>query len=94
MGNRKTHRRVARRATVTVCVVTLLLGALTFGATSRQSGSSSTQQGVTKDEIKVGIPLVDFDAIKDFVDYVFGDTEAISKVFVDYINDNGGINGR
>ena len=32
--------------------------------------------------------------IKDFVDYEFGDTEAISKVFVDYINDNGGINGR
>jgi ABC-type branched-subunit amino acid transport system substrate-binding protein len=76
----------------------VLLAALTFGATSRstsrQNGSSSTQQGVTKDEIKVGIPLVDFDAIKDFVDYEFGDTEAISKVFVDYINENGGINGR
>jgi ABC-type branched-subunit amino acid transport system substrate-binding protein len=86
------YRRTARRTTFAVCVVTLLLAALTFGATSRQS--SSSQQGVTKDEIKVGIPLVDFEAIKDFVDYDFGDTEAISKVFVDYINDNGGINGR
>jgi hypothetical protein len=89
-------RRTARRTTFTVCVITLLLAALTFGATSRstprQSGGS--QQGVTKDEIKIGIPLVDFDAIKDFVDYEFGDTEAISKVFVDYINENGGINGR
>ena len=82
-----------RRTTFTVCVVTLLLAALTFGATSRQS-SGSDAQGVTKDSIKVGIPLVDFDAIKDFVDYDFGDTEAISKVFVDYINDNGGIDGR
>jgi len=89
MGTRR-----ARRTTFTVCVVTLLLAALTFGATSRQSSSSSTQQGVTKDEIKIGIPLVDFDAIKDFVDYDFGDTEAVSKVFVDYINKNGGVDGR
>ena len=58
------------------------------------SRARSSQQGVTKDEIKVGIPLVDFEAIKDFVDYDFGDTEAISKVFVDYINKNGGIDGR
>ena len=90
MGTRSTARRTA----ITVCVVTLLLAALTFGATSRQSSSGSSQQGVTKDEIKVGIPLVDFSAIKDFVDYDFGDTEAISKVFVDDINKNGGINGR
>jgi branched-chain amino acid transport system substrate-binding protein len=88
-------RRTVRRSTLVVSVVTLLLAALTFGATSRQSGSSSeTQQGVTKDTIKIGIPLVDFSSIADFVDYTFGDTEAISKVFVDDINKNGGINGR
>jgi ABC-type branched-subunit amino acid transport system substrate-binding protein len=88
-------KRTARRTTLTVCVVTLLLSALTFGATSRQSSSSSSsQQGVTKDSIKIGIPLVDFSAIADYVDYTFGDTEAISKVFVDDINKNGGIDGR
>ena len=85
--------RTTRRTTLTICVITLLLAALTLGATSRASDSGTTQ-GVTKDEIKVGIPLVDFNAIKDFVDYTFGDTEAISKVFVDYINKNGGIDGR
>ena len=85
--------RTTRRSTVTICVVTLLLAALTLGATSRAS-SSEPAQGVTQDEIKVGIPLVDFDAIKDFVDYEFGDTEAISKVFVDAINNNGGVGGR
>ncbi|MGZ7087823.1 MAG: ABC transporter substrate-binding protein, partial [Ilumatobacteraceae bacterium] len=94
MGIQNGNRRTARRTTLTISVVTLLLAALTFGATSRQSSSGSTQQGVTKDTIKVGIPLVDFDAIKDFVDYTFGDTEAISKTFVDNINKNGGINGR
>ncbi len=78
---------------MTTCVVTLLLAALTFGATSRASSSGATQ-GVTKDEIKVGIPLIDFSAIKDFVDYKFGDTKKIAQVFVDDINKNGGINGR
>jgi ABC-type branched-subunit amino acid transport system substrate-binding protein len=90
MGNAHT----TRRTTLTVCVVTLLLAALTFGATTRGSSSSSQTQGVTKDSIKIGIPLVDFDAIKDYVDYTFGDTEAVSRVFVDSINKNGGINGR
>lgn len=93
MGIRSRNPRAVRRTAFTVCVVTLLLAALTFGATSRQSNSTNSQ-GVTKDSIKIGIPLVDFDAIKDFVDYDFGDTEAISKVFVDYINENGGIDGR
>jgi len=91
------NRRTARRTTFTVCVITLLLAALTFGATSRatsRQSSSSSQQGVTKDTIKIGIPLVDFQAIAPYVDYTFGDTEAISKVFVDDINKNGGINGR
>jgi len=87
-------KRTARRTTFIVCVITLLLAALTLGATSRQSSSGSSQQGVTKDTIKIGIPLVDFTSIKDYIDYTFGDTEAISKVFVDNINKTGGINGR
>ena len=85
--------RTTRRIELAICVVTLLLAALTLGATPRAS-SSEPAQGVTKDEIKVGIPLVDFEAIKDFVDYEFGDTEAISKVFVDAINKDGGVGGR
>jgi ABC-type branched-subunit amino acid transport system substrate-binding protein len=85
--------RTARRSTLTVCVVTLLLAALTFGATSRATSSGGTQ-GVTKDSIKVGIALIDWSAIKDFVDYTFGDTQKIAQAFVDYINSNGGIDGR
>jgi ABC-type branched-subunit amino acid transport system substrate-binding protein len=85
--------RITRRSTLAICIVTLLLAALTLGATSRAKSSGSAQ-GVTKDSIKVGIPLLDFSAIKDFVDYKFGDTKAIAQVFVDDINKNGGINGR
>src|ERR1700730_2943462 len=69
------------RSAFAVCVVTLLLAALTFGATGR--ASSDTTQGVTKDSVKVGIALIDFTAIKDFVDYTFGDTKAIAQTFVD-----------
>ena len=66
---------------------------LTLGATNRAASSGGTQ-GVTKDSIKVGIALIDFTAIKDFVDYTFGDTQKVAQVFVDYINNNGGIDGR
>jgi ABC-type branched-subunit amino acid transport system substrate-binding protein len=83
----------ARRSTLMIGVITLLLAALTLGATSRAS-SSSTTQGVTKDSIKVGIALVDYSAIKDFVDYNHGDQKAIAQSYVDSINKNGGINGR
>jgi ABC-type branched-subunit amino acid transport system substrate-binding protein len=50
--------------------------------------------GVTADEIKLGIAIVDYDAIAEFVDFARGDQEATAQVFVDYINENGGIDGR
>lgn len=84
--------RTIRRSTLAVCVVTLLLAALTFGATRR--ATTDTTQGVTKDSIKVGIALIDFSAIKDFVDYKFGDTRKIAQIVVDDINKNGGVDGR
>jgi ABC-type branched-subunit amino acid transport system substrate-binding protein len=85
--------RIIRRSTLTISIVTLLLAALTLGATSRAS-SSGAAPGVTKDSIKVGIALIQFSAIADFVDYKFGDTKKIAQIFVDNINQNGGINGR
>ncbi len=86
-------RNPRRHAALSLCLVVLVLASLTLGATNRAADSGSSQ-GVTKDSIKVGIAILDFSAIKDFIDYTFGDTEAISRVFVDYINQNGGINGR
>ena len=85
-------RTPRRHATLSLCIVVLLLAALTLGATNRAASSGGTQ-GVTKDSIKVGIALIDFTAIKDFVDYTFGDTQKVAQTFVDYINNNGGIDG-
>ncbi len=49
---------------------------------------------MTKDSIKVGIALVDYTAIKDFVDFNHGEQKKIAQTYVDFINKNGGINGR
>ena len=47
-------------------------------------GSSRTASGaVTADTIKVGIVIIDYDAIKDFVDFTRGDQQATAQVFVD-----------
>jgi ABC-type branched-subunit amino acid transport system substrate-binding protein len=50
--------------------------------------------GVTADSIKVGIAIIDYDAIAEFVDFKRGDQQATAQVFVDYINENGGVGGR
>lgn len=51
-------------------------------------------RGVTAESIKVGIVMVDYEAIKDFVDFHRGDQQAIAQVFVDCINAAGGVGGR
>jgi hypothetical protein len=50
--------------------------------------------GVTATEIKVGIAIIDYDSIADFVDFARGDQQKTAQVYVDYINNNGGIDGR
>ncbi len=51
--------------------------------------------GVTDDTIKLGVSLIDFDCIpKAFVDSIYVDQPAAYDVYIDNINENGGINGR
>jgi ABC-type branched-subunit amino acid transport system substrate-binding protein len=90
-------------------VALMLLGALLFvacgdddepsgggdGTTSTTAGElTDSFRGVTAESIKVGIVIVDYDAIADFVDFARGDQQAIAQVFVDDINENGGVLGR
>lgn len=51
-------------------------------------------RGVTDRSIKVGIVLVDYDCIKQYVDFNRGDQRATFNVFVDAINAGGGVAGR
>ena len=66
-------------------------------STTPSSGAAASGDlgtGVTNDTIKLGIAIVDYDAIKDFVDFTRGDQQKTAQVFVDYINKNGGVGGR
>ena len=50
--------------------------------------------GVTPTSIKVGISLVDFTCIEQFVDQIRENQQQIYQVFIDNVNANGGIDGR
>ena len=66
----------------------------TTGTTGGSGELTDVGHGVSADTIKVGIAIIDYDAIKDFVDFTRGDQQATAQVFVDDINKNGGIDGR
>jgi hypothetical protein len=89
-------KRIRRSSKLFTCVAVLATAALTMGAASGGNGAKLKDlgHGVTADSIKVGIAIVDYDEIADFVDFERGDQEETAQVFVDYINDNGGVGGR
>ena len=107
MGRTKAAHRPLPRAGYAVIVVAALLFAACGGDDDDSSGAKDTTptsaasgkladlgHGVTADSIKLGIAVVDYDAIKDFVDFTRGDQQKTAQVFVDYINENGGVDGR
>ena len=79
------------------CVVLVVL-MLAFGAVGSATAASGDLRnlghGVSAKEIKVGIAIIDYDSIKDFVDFERGDQQKTAQVFVDSINKNGGVGGR
>jgi hypothetical protein len=64
------------------------------GGTRAPKGRSASFRGVTADTIKLGIVIINYDCIKDFVDFNRGDQQKIAQVFVDDINAKGGVGGR
>jgi ABC-type branched-subunit amino acid transport system substrate-binding protein len=95
----------------TALVIALLLSACGSGTSTAKPGGETTTPnssgttapvlkvlgpGVTKDSIKLGIGLIDYDTIKDVPDLSsirLHQTE-IYQAFIKNINDNGGIAGR
>jgi major membrane immunogen (membrane-anchored lipoprotein) len=71
----------------------------TTGTTGGSTATTTAQltasfRGVTADSIKIGIVIIDYNTIKDFVDFTRGDQQKIAQAFVDDINANGGVLGR
>ena len=82
-----------RRCVVVGAVVAMItvVGAPAVGAADSSVG---TGQGVTPTTIKLGLVQVDYSCIKDFVDFNRGDQKKTYQVFVDDLNQHGGILGR
>jgi hypothetical protein len=96
------------RQTRKLCVALLLVAAIGLAAcgSSGKGGSASTTSpgafhptttlgtGVTATTIKVGISLVDFSCIKQFVTALRENQDKIYGAFIKDVNDHGGIDGR
>ena len=81
-----------RRSLATVVAVVVLVGGLTVGASTASTPTAAN--GVTKDEIKVGITYPDLEAIRSVTNTNHGDYEKSYRVVIDELNKQGGINGR
>src|SRR4051812_41819375 len=62
--------------------------------TTGKAALTASFRGVTPTSIKVGIVMIDYDSIKQFIDFTRSDQQKIAQTFVDDINANGGILGR
>jgi len=64
--------------------------------TSVEAAGQATEVGVGVDDdsIAIGVSLVDFECIQDFVDEIRLDQEAVYQAFIDDVNEQGGVNGR
>src|SRR3954471_10631429 len=98
-----------RRFSVVVVMLLALVGAAcgssSKGASPPASNGATTTTGpavvsktlgtgVTADSIKLGISLIDFKCIQQFIDFTRPNQQAIYQAFVDDVNKKGGINGR
>ena len=81
-----------RRSLATVVAVVVLVGGLTVGASTASTPTAAN--GVTKDEIKIGITYPDLEAIRSVTNTNHGDYEKSYRAVIDDLNKQGGINGR
>jgi ABC-type branched-subunit amino acid transport system substrate-binding protein len=83
-----------------VVLVTLAAGGGAWAGTGSPSSTSAGPRpskpvvGVTPTQIKVGIALVEFDCVKDFVDEIRVNQDQVYQAFIDDIDAKGGIAGR
>src|SRR3954463_7328828 len=81
-----------RRSLATVVAIVVLIGGLTVGASTASTPTAAN--GVTKDEIKIGITYPDLEAIRSVTNTNHGDYEKAYRVVIDDLNRQGGVNGR
>jgi len=91
-----------RSGIAVVLAVTLLVSVAACSSDKKTSTSSAASsaaltasfRGITADKIKIGVAVVDFKCIEQFVDFNQGDAEKIVTALVSALNKRGGIGGR
>jgi ABC-type branched-subunit amino acid transport system substrate-binding protein len=63
-------------------------------STSAPVALTDSFRGVTAASIKLGVAIIDYNCIKQFVDFNRGDQQGIEQSFVDDMNSHGGVLGR
>ena len=95
------RRATARGGLAGVLALALVLAAC--GGGDDEKTTSSTQsptaltasfRGVTADSIKIGVTIVDYSKIAQFVDFNRGNQQELVQILIDDINANGGVGGR
>jgi ABC-type branched-subunit amino acid transport system substrate-binding protein len=66
----------------------------TAGSTAPAVVSKVPGTGVTATTVKLGVSLVDFDCIKQFVDSIRVNQQQVYQAYIDDVNAHGGIDGR
>ncbi|MDP9333124.1 MAG: ABC transporter substrate-binding protein [Actinomycetota bacterium] len=97
-------RRFFVALTVAVALATAACGSSSKSVAPPPGGSSTTTTthvvskalgtGVTATSIKIGISLVDFKCIQQFIEFTRQNQQAVYQAFIDDVNKKGGINGR
>ena len=97
------------RRTLVALIAAMAITLAACGSSSKSSNSggsgsttSTTQHvvnktlgtGVTADSIKLGVSLIDFKCIQQFIDFTRPNQQPVYQAFIDNVNKNGGINGR
>jgi ABC-type branched-subunit amino acid transport system substrate-binding protein len=93
-------------ALIAAMAITLAACGSSSKSTSSGGGGSSTSSsapaavskavgpGVTANSIKIGVSLVDFSCIQQFIDFTRPNQQAIYQDFFNNVNKQGGVNGR
>jgi ABC-type branched-subunit amino acid transport system substrate-binding protein len=95
-------RRCFVASTVVIALALAACGSSSKGTVARPATTTTTAPvvskvlgpGVTATSIKLGISLIDFKCIQQFIDFTRPNQQAIYQAFVDDVNKKGGINGR
>jgi len=84
-GSETAIRVAVRRhhpVTLIVTVAALVVATCVLGVASRASAGAANRDlghGVSADSIKVGIAIIDYDSIADYLDYNHGDQKAVAQ---------------